>query len=372
LIFLHDSAVPAPALFQPQCRGLARQLPIPDFIAVAASILLIKGEKEQPMPHYGILREYKLEEVDDVRGADVYGVNDEKLGTIDDVVFDHSNGEIRYIVLKTGGLLSRKRIMVPASRIEPYGNHDDKFYAELDKERLELLPEFNDDILKSEGNWSDYEKDYEDRWKTGEVMYNQDTGRIITPPAEEQLRGAPGQQLDQQTRESLRRDLTPQRMGKQDDYLGVASGTGKTTLQPQKPSIAGRESLGRENLGGEKLDRENLGRTRMDQEILGQESALGRQPAREVEGTMGTEFQVSQTPSASPMEAIREPGVYKLDAMPESGQVADVKRDVNESPNQALNANYGRRWMQFQQRLRDRRDKVVSGCNLCGTQDKAA
>ena len=58
------------------------------------------------MPHYGILREFNLEDVDDVRGADVYGVNDEELGTIDDVIFDHSNGEIRYVVLKTGGLLS--------------------------------------------------------------------------------------------------------------------------------------------------------------------------------------------------------------------------------------------------------------------------
>src|SRR5581483_12024041 len=98
---------------------------------------LSKRAKGAAMPHYGILREYKLEDVDDVRGADVYGVNDEKLGTIDDVIFDHSNGEIRYIVLKTSGLLSSKRTMVPANRIEPYGNHDDKFYAELDKERLE-------------------------------------------------------------------------------------------------------------------------------------------------------------------------------------------------------------------------------------------
>ena len=71
------------------------------------------------MPHYGILREYRFEDVDDVRGADVYGVNDEKLGTIDDVIFDHSSGDIRYIVLKTGGVLSRRNVIVPASRIEP-------------------------------------------------------------------------------------------------------------------------------------------------------------------------------------------------------------------------------------------------------------
>ena len=124
--------------------------------------------------------------------------------------------------------------------------------------------------------------------------------------------------------------------------------------------------MGGENLGSANLGGANMGRSRMDQE--------GRQPqaTREVEGTMGTEFQVSQTPASSPTEAMREPNVYKLDTVPEPGQTPEVKRDVNESPNQALNANYGRRWMQFQQRLRDRRDKVVSGCNLCGTQDKAA
>jgi sporulation protein YlmC with PRC-barrel domain len=353
------------------------------------------------MAHYGILRDYKLEEVDDVRGADVYGVNDEKLGTIDDVIFDHSSGEIRYIVLKTGGLLSSKRIMVPANRIAPYGHHDDKFYAELDKERLEMLPEFNDDSLKTEGGWSDYEKDYEERWSSGEVMYNKDTGRIITPSADEQLQGSGGQQSGQQRRESMNRDLTPQRMGKQDDYLGVAdSGAGRTTLQPQKPSIAGGETgnagisqgsgsqgLGRENMGRESMDRENMGRENLRNEGAqwrpGQggselrDDAVRGQSTREVEGTMGTEFQVSNTSATSPTEAIREPGVYRLEPMPETGQTSDVKRDVvkrdvNESPNQALNANYGRRWMQFQQGLRERRDKVVSGCNLCGTQDKAA
>src|SRR3979411_92220 len=106
------------------------------------------------MPHYGILRDHKMEDVDDLRGAEVYGVNDEKLGTIDDVVFDHSSGDIRYVVLKTGGLLSRKRVIVPANRIDSYGNHADKFYADLDKERLEMLPEFEDGALKSENDWS--------------------------------------------------------------------------------------------------------------------------------------------------------------------------------------------------------------------------
>jgi sporulation protein YlmC with PRC-barrel domain len=367
------------------------------------------------MPHYGILREYKLEEVDDVRGAEVYGVNDEKLGTIDDVIFDHSNGEIRYIVLKTGGLLGGKRIMVPSNRIEPYGNHEDKFYAELDKDRLEMLPEFNDEKLKSEGGWADFEKQYEERWNDGAVMYNKDTGRIITPAPDETVQQGSGRPLSQQAKESLNRDFTPQRMGKRDELLGVGdSGTGKTTLQPQKPSIAGRESVAGQNTSGQSAGQQNvsshagqssavqsnavqsnvrqsnIGQEIADRQNLGQSSA-GRQnlsresgrrdvnsdvpgeTTREVEGVMGTEFQVSSSPASSPTEAMREPGVYRLDPVPEAGQNASTKnRDVTEAPNEALNAKYGRRWTQFQQSLRDRRDKVISGCNLCGTQDKAA
>ena len=194
------------------------------------------------MPHYGILRDHKMEDVDDLRGADVYGVNDEKLGTIDDVIFDHSSGDIRYVVLKTGGLLSNKRVMVPGNRVEPYGNHEDKFYAELDKERLEMLPEFKDETLKTEGDWSKFEKDYEKRWSDGAVMYNKNTGRIITPPPEEASRAQ--QSAAARPLPADRLDLKPEKVGKEDDLLGVASGTGKTTLRPKKPSIGGKRRRG--------------------------------------------------------------------------------------------------------------------------------
>ena len=343
------------------------------------------------MPHYGVLHEYKLEEVDDVRGAEVYGVNDEKLGTIDDVIFDHSSGEIRYIILKTGAILG-KRYMVPANRISPYGHHEDKFYAELDKGRLEMLPEFDNDRLKSEAGWSDYEKDYEKRWNDGAVMYNKDTGRIITPSPTEQT-VPKGQPLSAEARESLNRDFTPQRMGKRDEYLGVAdSGSaGKTTLQPQKPSIAGREDAIRQSATGQNVRQSNVGREVVERQTQGETNARQRdlsgeqmrdqrvnhgvpgQRTGEVEGVMSTEFQVSSSPESSPRDAMRQPNVYKLDPVPEAGQNTTTKnRDVTEAPNEALNAKYGRRWTAFQQHLRERRDKVVSGCNLCGTQEKVA
>jgi sporulation protein YlmC with PRC-barrel domain len=317
------------------------------------------------MPHYGILHDHKMEDVDDLRGADVYGVNDEKLGTIDDVIFDHSSGDIRYIVLKTGGMLSRKKVMVPANRVEPYGNHDDKFYAELDKERLEMLPEFKEDTMKAQGDWSTYEKDYEKRWNDGEVLYDKNTGRIITPPME-QVQPAGSQPLSQQARESLDRNLTPQRMGKRDELWGVGdSGTGKTTLQPQKASIAGREDAMRQNAGQQDIGQRSLGRERVPQDASRENpDPLPNQTTREVEGTMGTDFQVSSSPESSASEAMREPGVYKLDPVIETEQGA--------GPTDRQEINRGRRWNDFQQGLRSRRQKIVIDCPTCASQDKAA
>src|SRR5581483_2546236 len=69
------------------------------------------------MAHYGTLRDYRFadnETEDDIRGSNVYSAqNDDKLGDIDDVIFDHSTGEIRYVVIDTGGWLSSKKFIVP-------------------------------------------------------------------------------------------------------------------------------------------------------------------------------------------------------------------------------------------------------------------
>lgn len=288
------------------------------------------------MPHYGILHDHKMEDVDDLRGADVYGVNDEKLGTIDDVIFDHSSGDIRYIVLKTGGLLSRKKVMVPANRVEPYGNHDDKFYAELDKERLEMLPEFNDETMKAQGNWSTYEQDYEKRWNDGAVMYNKNTGRLITPPPEEVVSPAIGSSAPASGRKL---DLKPEKVGKQDDLLGVASGVSKTTLKPKKPSIGGKEDV------------EMLHRGRETREVM---NPVGEE----------LEFQPEEPGSRVRSETIGEPGVYRLDPIVETEQGA--------GPTERQEINRGRRWNDFQQNLRSRRDKIIVDCPDCASQKKVA
>jgi sporulation protein YlmC with PRC-barrel domain len=283
------------------------------------------------MPHYGILRDHKMEDVDDVRGADVYGVNDEKLGTIDDVIFDHSSGDIRYVVLNTGGLLSRKKVMVPANRVEPYGNHNDKFYAELDKERLEMLPEFNDETMKSQDDWSRFEKDYEKRWSDGAVMYNKVTGRIITPPHGEAEGLNPVMGGSSTPASGARVDLRPEKMGKQDDLLGVASGMDKTTLRPKKPSIGGKE----------------------DVELMQRERA-----SREVMNPIGEDLEIPREDPIIRSEAIRSEAV--------------VENEQGSRPLDRENVNQGRRWNDFQQKLRSGRDKIVVDCPHCASQDKAA
>jgi hypothetical protein len=59
------------------------------------------------MAHYGILGGTAIAESgEDIRGAHLYGTNDEKLGKIEDVIFDHSTGEIQYVVVDTGGWLT--------------------------------------------------------------------------------------------------------------------------------------------------------------------------------------------------------------------------------------------------------------------------
>jgi uncharacterized protein YrrD len=48
------------------------------------------------MAHYGTLKNTAITEAgEDIRGTHLYGANDDKLGKIDDVIFDHATGDIR-------------------------------------------------------------------------------------------------------------------------------------------------------------------------------------------------------------------------------------------------------------------------------------
>jgi sporulation protein YlmC with PRC-barrel domain len=140
------------------------------------------------MNHYGTLRDHRFsgEEIDDIRGANVYGVDDEKLGDIDDVIFDHNTGDIRYAVIKSGWLTGKKFI-VPAARLRPSAEHDNDFDVDLTKQQIEQFPPYEESSVSDNDRWQKYEKDYDKILTTdGGVMHRTDApDRIITPPPSE-------------------------------------------------------------------------------------------------------------------------------------------------------------------------------------------
>lgn len=134
------------------------------------------------MAKYGTLRDYQFTDAsDDIRGSHLYGLNDEKLGKIDDVIFDHFTAEISYVVVDTGGWLSAKKFIVPAQRIRASAKHKDDYQVDLNKQQIESFPPYNEKDLESEQQWADYEKRYRSQWVADPVMHRKGTNRDITP-----------------------------------------------------------------------------------------------------------------------------------------------------------------------------------------------
>jgi len=134
------------------------------------------------MTHYGRLADYQFgDKADDIRGATVYGNDDEKLGKLDDVIFDHSTGEISYLVVDTGGWLSSKKFLVPPERLSSSTSHDGDFTADLTKDQIQQFPEYDEKDLDSSERWSSYENRYRAKWEEHPVMHRAETDRNITP-----------------------------------------------------------------------------------------------------------------------------------------------------------------------------------------------
>jgi len=138
------------------------------------------------MAQCGMLRDYRFtDQAEDIRGSKLYGLNDEKLGKIDDVIFDHTTGDIRYVVVDTGGWLSSKKFVVPAERIRASAEHKDDFAVDLTKQQIESFPPYDEKQLESDEQWTDYEKRYRAQWKANPVQHRVGTDRDITPTTQQ-------------------------------------------------------------------------------------------------------------------------------------------------------------------------------------------
>jgi sporulation protein YlmC with PRC-barrel domain len=134
------------------------------------------------MAQYGTLKDYRFtNDAEDIRGSHVYGLNGEKLGKIDDVIFDHSTGDIRYIVVDTGGWLSSKKFVVPAEHLRASAEHKDDFAVDLTKQQIEAFPPYDEHHLESDEQWADYDRRYRAQWIANPVMHRAGTDRDITP-----------------------------------------------------------------------------------------------------------------------------------------------------------------------------------------------
>jgi len=144
--------------------------------------------------HYGILGETKFADAgEDIRGAHLYGINDEKLGKIDDVIFDHTSASIRYVVVDTGGWLNTKKFIVPADRLRASAKHNDDFEVPLNKKQIEDFPPYQESDLASDERWTNYENSYRSKWETGPVMHREGTDRNITPTPQQMAGRSPSE-----------------------------------------------------------------------------------------------------------------------------------------------------------------------------------
>jgi hypothetical protein len=137
------------------------------------------------MAHVGTLRDYEFaSEAEDIRGSNLYGSDNEKLGTIDDVIFDHGTGEIRYVVVVADEWLDRRKFLVSGDRISPSAEYEGDFYAPVRKDQVERLPAFDEKTLERNEDWADYERKYNLVWEEDPVMHIKGTERVLIPESE--------------------------------------------------------------------------------------------------------------------------------------------------------------------------------------------
>ncbi len=123
----------------------------------------------------------------DLRGTDVYGSDNQKLGTVDDALIDDQTGELRYLLIDAGWLKSR-HFLLPADQVYAFGDGTD-LYANLRQTDAEGLPEFSDEVLALDAALARYESDYRQGWR-----YNADPTQYHPSPRlmhfRERLRGS--------------------------------------------------------------------------------------------------------------------------------------------------------------------------------------
>ena len=111
------------------------------------------------------LRDYRFnKDIDDIRGSAVYGPDGEKLGKVDDVVFDGDSGRVQYLVIDTGGWLKSRRFLVPPNQVQPSREHENEFHVNLTKAQIERFPALDESVFEDKNKFENYQADYNKSW----------------------------------------------------------------------------------------------------------------------------------------------------------------------------------------------------------------
>ncbi|HWR15925.1 MAG TPA: PRC-barrel domain-containing protein [Terriglobales bacterium] len=105
-------------------------------------------------------------QADEIRGATLYDINDDEIGTIEDVIYDPDTKQARYAIVDSGGWLSSRRYLVPSDYIRSSAEDPDDFRVQLTRDQVQGLPEFKDEVLTSDERFAEYENRFRPRWQS--------------------------------------------------------------------------------------------------------------------------------------------------------------------------------------------------------------
>ncbi|MEO6120051.1 MAG: hypothetical protein ABIP12_05115, partial [Terriglobales bacterium] len=106
----------------------------------------------------------------------------------------------------------------PALQLTIREEGDEDYYLNLTQEQIERFPEYKEEALASDDEWTDYERQYEKSIDDGPVMHVKDSTRLITPEPS-QVKGAGpvgGSPIDHAA-------ATPRRIGHDRPLFGATS-----------------------------------------------------------------------------------------------------------------------------------------------------
>jgi hypothetical protein len=330
------------------------------------------------MAHLGTLRDFKFKgDVDDIRGATLYGRGNEKLGKVDDVIFDHAGGMIQYLVVDTGGWLSSNKFLVPADRVNAYQGNDADFTCDLTKEQIERFPEYKDSLIRDEKDWNNYEARYRGTFNDdGGILHREGSDHLITPEAGDMpaFSGSSDAGID----------ATPTRIA--DRFATPAPEAGKTRMRPagtaaraEDNNTPGRsisnQSAAWTEEGAEARNRRATDRLRPDDNLIESDTV------HDQIGNRGSAYEVSDIDAVPLAETSQlDPPSYRAEELRNKiAEIADRedrddRGELAESFQQSERLNVpasdrlsrNRRLRDFEENLRRNRVDITSSCRACG------